>query len=108
MVECRHQHFWIANSAVYHTPPCTALEKATPAVEPHIFGFLYPSKEIRLLKLVTVTDTTKLSDGNLSLNLKKKMKQKGRKRHLFSGKLNVRGIWGENVQKQIAHDMQNI
>ena len=29
MVECRHLHFWIANSAVYHTPPCTALENAT-------------------------------------------------------------------------------
>ena len=31
MVECRHPHFWIANSAVYRTPPCTALENATPA-----------------------------------------------------------------------------
>ena len=30
-VECRHPHFWIANSAVYCTPPCTALENATAA-----------------------------------------------------------------------------
>ena len=35
MVECRHLHFWIANSAVYRTPPCTALENATPV---HIFS----------------------------------------------------------------------
>ena len=32
MVECRHPHFWIANSAVYHTPPCTTLENATLAL----------------------------------------------------------------------------
>ena len=30
MVECGHLHSWIANSAVYHTPPRTALENATP------------------------------------------------------------------------------
>ena len=32
MVECRHPHFWIANCAVYCTPPHTALENATPAL----------------------------------------------------------------------------
>ena len=29
MVECGHPHIWIANSAVYCTPPHTALENAT-------------------------------------------------------------------------------
>ena len=31
VVECGHPHIWIANSAVYRTPPRTALENATPA-----------------------------------------------------------------------------
>ena len=30
VVECGHPHIWIANSAVYRTPPRTALKNATP------------------------------------------------------------------------------
>ena len=32
VVECRHPHIWIADSAVYRTPPRTAVENATPDV----------------------------------------------------------------------------
>ena len=31
VVECGHPHIWIANSAVYRTPPRTAFENATTA-----------------------------------------------------------------------------
>ena len=32
VVECRHPHIWIVNSAGYRTPPRTALENATPVI----------------------------------------------------------------------------
>ena len=49
MVECGQPHFWIANNAVYCTPPCIALENATPEINPSLKDF--DSKNIQDLQL---------------------------------------------------------
>ena len=46
-----------------------------------------------------VTDTNKLNDLNLILNLKNKMNQKGRKNTLIVGSLHVRGIREAEAKK---------
>ena len=56
MVECVHPHIWIATSVVYCTPPCTALENATPGMRhaynvmlyvPKMFSYLSFSLKVR-------------------------------------------------------------